>query len=1222
MKKPIILLCLFLFAALKLHAQSCSILSDSVVCLNDFISFQAQVSGGPIASYKWDLGDGQSSTQSNPFVKYTKAGMKSIQVTLTFTNGSTCVAKATVQAHPLPVASMMVDPVSNYCLSKNSVCIDDFSSPGATGSPIVKRVILWGDGDADISFNPGSAKKVCHTFNRDGQYTINLEVTDSKGCINRSSVSVTIYKDVRALFGYNLYGNCDTAALCMFNLTQTDSTKVKWYWDFGNGKKDSVHWSGACFNYYDSGSFSPKLIIRSNNGCLDSFQQNGLINLDPVHFDVVKDKYDDCVGSTWTFEDKGEPKEQYYWYFRDSTNQIALPLGQGNPFSASGFDPGKKYITVTVHRGNCISTFVKDSILVHGPVAKVNIKNKSICMKGDTTYFCDESNYAATVGIKRFWDFGDKYCPACTTNTAAGINVGLNCRFSVDVSPKHLYLVDTCYGPKITLTDTVTGCSWEETYGVQVGDIKPETITLQYFIDKACTGNAVDRTFSFAMQGNCYNFQINPDSAAAPTFFPGLTTWNYPALSQPSGFVTVGLVLESGPVSPSTCLGYTLGSVCRDTLWYHNYIHIINEPSPGFSLQSNHGCAPFKAQVSLTDTSDTTLVMAVWTWGDGSIDTIHVISGNLIQQQFQHTYLKNGKYSVKLELINNRGCSKVAFEDLSVGHNNVFTFKKEPCINDCIVFNDSTLYYGDTTYYWCDTARLQSGTKEKMWWTFSDGDFFTQSHPIKCFRDTGYYTLQLVTLDSSGCYDTSYASLDIGGILSGVRGKDKILCSEIVQFFDSSVNINSNSNEGITGWYWDFGDGSTPSYLQNPYHFYSAFGEFDVRLVIQTSRNCIDTFVKKVFVDGPLPAFEFVEDSIGCVPFEVELKNVSSRVNNWIWYLGDSANTTLPTRADSNIRFLYSKPGTYYIQLYGADSIYNPATQNNQFCSYIYPDTLLPKQIARKVIVLPIEPVSFTCPDTVCRNLPFQIEHTGSPKYSSFLWVYDHGLDTLLSSAPKVKYSIGDTGWHHLDYYPSYIPGAMDRACYDSAKKNVFVVSIASEFDFDPRSTPLEKYFDNLSKGADYYSWNFGQPNSGARNRSNQFEPSHQYFPDKGDFTICLIAANKFGCIDTFCKDINLDYKTHITIPNVFTPGSADGTNDVFEIDIEGEVDYHLRIYNRWGELVFESDQDGEGKDGNNWDGTLSGGREAPAGVYYVIFDYGFYYAAPVRYKGTLTLIR
>ncbi|MDX5320672.1 MAG: gliding motility-associated C-terminal domain-containing protein, partial [Bacteroidota bacterium] len=137
------------------------------------------------------------------------------------------------------------------------------------------------------------------------------------------------------------------------------------------------------------------------------------------------------------------------------------------------------------------------------------------------------------------------------------------------------------------------------------------------------------------------------------------------------------------------------------------------------------------------------------------------------------------------------------------------------------------------------------------------------------------------------------------------------------------------------------------------------------------------------------------------------------------------------------------------------------------------------------------------------------------------------------------------------------------------------------------------------------------------KNESTLFEPVHRYYPDEGQFEVCLIASNPYGCLDTVCRLLDLSYPISVKVPNVFTPKSTDGLNDDFDIEIEGEILYELKIYNRFGQEVFTANADDE-----NWNGLLKNGDLAPAGVYYVVFDYQFYYRDVVRYTGTLTLIR
>jgi gliding motility-associated-like protein len=85
--------------------------------------------------------------------------------------------------------------------------------------------------------------------------------------------------------------------------------------------------------------------------------------------------------------------------------------------------------------------------------------------------------------------------------------------------------------------------------------------------------------------------------------------------------------------------------------------------------------------------------------------------------------------------------------------------------------------------------------------------------------------------------------------------------------------------------------------------------------------------------------------------------------------------------------------------------------------------------------------------------------------------------------------------------------------------------------------------------------------------------------------------------------------------PNVFSP-NGDGINDVFQIYVKGIREFHLQIHDRWGELVFRSDNPNAA-----WNGTLNG-RELPNGVYvydvYVIYQDGVVY----KKKGSITLVR
>ncbi len=124
-----------------------------------------------------------------------------------------------------------------------------------------------------------------------------------------------------------------------------------------------------------------------------------------------------------------------------------------------------------------------------------------------------------------------------------------------------------------------------------------------------------------------------------------------------------------------------------------------------------------------------------------------------------------------------------------------------------------------------------------------------------------------------------------------------------------------------------------------------------------------------------------------------------------------------------------------------------------------------------------------------------------------------------------------------------------------------------------------------------------------------------------GQYKLNAIDSN--GCVvqDTFKLDVIRCDTNEFTIPNVFTPG-FDSKNDCFDINITGETLYHLTIFNRWGEKLYEQQADDEIGNVNNWNGKINNtGAECPSGTYYYIFEYAFG-DKKQRVEGTIQLIK
>lgn len=138
----------------------------------------------------------------------------------------------------------------------------------------------------------------------------------------------------------------------------------------------------------------------------------------------------------------------------------------------------------------------------------------------------------------------------------------------------------------------------------------------------------------------------------------------------------------------------------------------------------------------------------------------------------------------------------------------------------------------------------------------------------------------------------------------------------------------------------------------------------------------------------------------------------------------------------------------------------------------------------------------------------------------------------------------------------------------------------------------------------------------------NQDEVNYT-FMDAGSYYMRYMVANAAGT----CEDYGEVFQINVSesqlgkgaegkIPNVFSPGSTEGVNDVWKVAYKSLVEFHCWIFNRWGTLVYEyTDPDG------GWDGTYQGKLVDPGVFYYVITALG---SDGVKYKrrGDITIIR
>jgi gliding motility-associated-like protein len=147
------------------------------------------------------------------------------------------------------------------------------------------------------------------------------------------------------------------------------------------------------------------------------------------------------------------------------------------------------------------------------------------------------------------------------------------------------------------------------------------------------------------------------------------------------------------------------------------------------------------------------------------------------------------------------------------------------------------------------------------------------------------------------------------------------------------------------------------------------------------------------------------------------------------------------------------------------------------------------------------------------------------------------------------------------------------------------------EAEFMPSANVINMYdtevsFNNNSTGANQYVWSFGDGSPA----SNDVDPVHDYANSGyGSYEVMLVAISEDGCVDTAYSYIELVEELIYYVPNTFTP-DGDTYNQTFQpvftsgFDI---YDYSLYIYDRWGEIIFESHDATIG-----WDGSYGSNNE------------------------------
>ena len=238
---------------------------------------------------------------------------------------------------------------------------------------------------------------------------------------------------------------------------------------------------------------------------------------------------------------------------------------------------------------------------------------------------------------------------------------------------------------------------------------------------------------------------------------------------------------------------------------------------------------------------------------------------------------------------------------------------------------------------------------------------------------------------------------------------------------------------------------------------------------------------------------------------------------------------------------------------------------------------------------------------------PLDIQFTNTGKGDSYFWDLGNGQTSTLED-PSTTYTT--PGIYTVKLIAS---GSGSCNVSDTAILTIeaFETPVAGFSQTDNIINEPVK-FTNLSQKDQNsrYSWDFGDGST-----SSEKDPIHIY-SQPGTYTVCLTTTDTLtNCENVSCKTVMISELGLVDIPNAFSP-NGDGLNDILFVDGTGVSEVRLRIYNRWGQLIFESISMNIG-----WDGTFKGEpQDMDTYIYYL--DATLTTGEMVAKKGNITLVR
>ncbi|MBE9660266.1 PKD domain-containing protein [Mucilaginibacter myungsuensis] len=323
----------------------------------------------------------------------------------------------------------------------------------------------------------------------------------------------------------------------------------------------------------------------------------------------------------------------------------------------------------------------------------------------------------------------------------------------------------------------------------------------------------------------------------------------------------------------------------------------------------------------------------------------------------------------------------------------------------------------------------------------------------------------------------------------------------------------------------------------------------------------------------------------GCAPFEVNFHNLSTGGRQYVYNIYDANHKLIEPILNNGLDpqpKTFLTPGTYYVSI-GVFSNCSTGIESAK----------------TQIIVYPLSAPNFTADVTTgCTELTVKFTNT-TPALanSSISYVWDFGDGSPLSTAVNPTHTYAArTAPYNVKLTARSSFGCMQT----ETKVEMIKVNLPPQSDFTASQglvTEIPNYtfnFQDKSKLAPVsWFWEFGD-----KTTSTLQNPSHTY-ADTGRYVVKLTTYSQFGCTDGKTYTVQVKgVPGQLFVPNAFMPSSLSQELRKFTVKGSGLKTFAMRIFNIWGQMVFETTKLNEkGEPIEFWDGTFKG-ADAQQGAY------------------------